>query len=178
MKKVATILLLLCLIPHAFAADTIVTKKNRKYHGKVIKIIDKGFVVRTVEGSIIVIPKENISKIFRGNKVLDLEEGMSYYLEVRRPFLPFIVLSIATGAYAVKKFQDYQNERERVKNSTLGDLVDTSDKSKTHLAWCIASGLFSLGSFYVAIRPMEVKVPIGRINVSTTSNGITVALHF
>jgi len=169
---------LLCLIPHAFAADTIVTKKNRKYHGKVIKIIDKGFVVRTVEGSIIVIPKENISKIFRGNKVLDLEEGMSYYLEVRRPFLPFIVLSIATGAYAVKKFQDYQNERERVKNSTLGDLVDTSDKSKTHLAWCIASGLFSLGSFYVAIRPMEVKVPIGRINVSTTSNGITVALHF
>lgn len=178
MKKVATILLLLCLIPHAFGADTIVTKKDRKYHGKVIDRNTKGFVIRTVEGSLVVIPQENISKIIRDNKIYDLEERISYYLEVRRPFLPFVVLSIATGAYAVKKFQDYQDERDRVKNSTPEDLVNTSDKSKSHLAWCVASGLFSLGSFYVAIRPMEVKVPIGRINLSTTSNGITVALHF
>lgn len=178
MKKVACILLLLCFVPHVLGADIILTKQKRKYRGKVIKIIDKGFVVRTVEGSIIVIPKENISKIFRGNKVLDFEEGMSYYLEVRRPFLPFMVLSIATGAYAVKKFQDYQKERDRVRNATPEEMVNTSDKSKTYLAWCIVSGLFSVGSFYVAIRPMEVKIPIGRINLSATSNGVMLALHF
>ncbi len=129
MKKTATILLLLCLTPHAFAADTIVTKKNQKYHGKVIDRNTKGFVIQTVEGSLVVIPQENISKIIRDNKIYDLEQRISYYLEVRRPFLPFIVMSIVTGAYCVKSFQSYNYERNRVKNADLVEQGNISDNT-------------------------------------------------
>ena len=178
MKKVVCIIVLCLWTTSAFGADIIVTKQKQKYHGKVVRIIDRGFVVRTVEGSVIVIPKENISKIYRENKVLDFEERMSYYINVRRPFLPFIVLGAAAAAYSVKKYNDYSNERNRINSSTPEDLVNMEDKSKTHLAWCVVSGLFSVGSFYIAFKPMEMKVPIGRLNLSATSQGITLALHF
>ena len=180
MKRMICIFFCILLVGQTLADDIIVTKRGRKYHGKVIRITEKGFVVRTVEGSVIVLPKVNISKIYRENKVLDFEEGMSYYLEIRRPFLPFVVLGIASGAYAVNRFNAYKDEKDRIK---LGDAAqsgvkDTDDKSSTYLAWSIVSGLFSIGSFYVAIRPMEVKVPIGRLKLSMTSKNVTLALHF
>lgn len=185
MKKVACILLYLCFVSQVFGTDIIVTKNNRKYNGRVIKITDQGFVVRTVEGGVFILPKENISKIFRENKeVLDFEEGTRYYLEVRRPFLPFVVLGVATGVYAVNKYQEYQDKRRLADDALAGigeegqDYTYLNDQSKKALAWCIVSGLFSAGSFYVAIRPMEVKIPIGRIKLSTTPGGVSLALHF
>ena len=105
MRKWMTSIIILFLTFSLYGADVIVTKSGAKYRGKVIRIIDTGFVVRTVEGSVHVIPKENLSKIYRGNKVLDFEENMSYYLEIRRPFLPFIVLGIASGVFSVKSLR-------------------------------------------------------------------------
>ena len=54
------------------------------------------------------------------------------------------------------------------------------DQSKNDMAWCVVSGLLSLGSLYVALRPMEVKIPIARIKLSAvpTPQGITLAFHF
>ncbi len=109
---------------------------------------------------------------------------MSYYLEVRRPFLPFVVLGIATGAYALGKYREYQDKKTQAEQAIDDlpgqgqDYTYLDDQSKKALAWSIVSGLFSVGSFYVALRPLEVKVPIGKINLSTTSSGISIALHF
>jgi len=182
MRKWISILLIFYFSIPLIHADIIVTKQNKKYNGKVIRVTEKGFVVRTIEGSVIVLPKNYVSKIFRGNKVLDLEKKISYYVEVRRPYLPFAVLGIATGVYAIQKYQDYRDHKEKadqaLKEADATDHQYLADKSKKDLSWCIISGLFSVGSFYVALRPMEVKVPIGRINLSARSNKITLALHF
>lgn len=182
MKKVVCSVLLLCLTSQILRADIILTKRGRKYNGKVIRITEKAFVVRTVEGTVIGVPKADITKILRGNQVLDFEQGVRYHLEVRRPFLPFIVLSIATGAYAIKRYQDYKDHKDQAEAELLKDAgseyTNLNDQSKKDLAWCIISGLFSLGSLYVALRPMEVRVPMGRINLGMTSRGVTLALHF
>ena len=180
MKRVICVFLLLCVVSQVMATDTIVTKKGRKFQGKVIRIIEKGFVVRTTEGSVIVLPKENISKIYRDNKVLDFEEGMSYYLEVRRPFLPFIVLAITSGAYCIDRYGQYRDDREDA-DAVMNDEdkeLQYLNSSKKALAASIISGLFCVGSFYIALRPMEVRIPIGKIRMSATSNGVQLALHF
>jgi hypothetical protein len=182
MKKVYCVLLILSLISQAFGSDRIITKKNKKYNGKVIKIVEKGFVVKTVEGSVIVIPKTNISLIYTGNKILDFNKKMSYYLEVRHPYLPFAILGIATGAYSVKKFGDYSKMRKQIKkeneNAEIDSETNNTNDDKNALAVGIVSALFSVGSFYIALRPMEVKVPIGRLNLSASPCGMTLALHF
>lgn len=178
MRKWITMINLLVMVVPLIGADLIVTKTGSKYQGKVIKIIEKGFVVRTVEGTVHVIPKSNLSKIYRGNKVLDFEENMSYYLEVRRPFLPFIVLGLATGAFSVKNFQDYRKHRDQYDQIQDESKSDYLKKSNKELAYGIVSGLFSVGSFYIALRPMEVKVPIGRISLQTLDQGIQLSLHF
>lgn len=161
-----------------YAADIIVTKSGTKYRGKVIKIIEKGFVVRTVEGSVHVIPKTNLSRIYRGNKVLDFEENMSYYLEIRRPFLPFIVLGIASGIYSIKNFQDYRKHRDQYDKIQDESKSEYLKKSNKELAFGIVSGLFAFGSVYIALRPMEVKVPIGRISLNAKNHQIQLSLHF
>ena len=121
MKRVVCSVLLLCLTSQMLRADIILTKRGRKYNGKVIRITEKAFVVRTVEGTVIGVPKADIIKIFRDNQVLDFEQGVRFYLEVRRPFLPFIVLSIATGAYGIKKYQDYKDHKEQADAELLKD---------------------------------------------------------
>jgi hypothetical protein len=180
MKRLIYVFLLFCVVTQAMGTDTIVTKRGRKFQGKVIRIIEKGFVVRTTDGSVIVLPKDNISKIYRDNKVLDFEEGMSYYLEVRRPFLPFIVLAITSGAYCVDRYSQYRKDRDEA-DEAVGDEdkeLQYLNSSKKALAASIISGLFCVGSFYIAIRPMEVRIPIGKIRMSATSSGVTLALHF
>ena len=113
MRRWICILLIFCFLIPSLHADIIITKQNKKYHGKVIRVTEKGFVVRTTEGSVIVLPKNYVSKIFRGNKVLDLEKKMSYYVEIRRPYLPFAVLGIASGVYAIRRYQDYRDNKEK-----------------------------------------------------------------
>lgn len=182
MKKFVCMFLLFCFVPMAFGADLILLRNGQQYRGQVTKIVEKGFVVKTIEGNVIVIPKSNIAKIYRDNKVLDFESGESYYLERKRPFLPFIVLSVATGAYAVRKYQDYQDNskksKEEVVDTGQSDLQNFKDQSKKDLAWSIGSGLFCIGSLYVAFKPIEVKVPIGKINLSATPNRVMLSLEF
>ncbi len=181
MKKIAILVLLLALIPQLVRSDVIVTKQNQKYNGKVIKITEKGFVVRLTSGDAIVIPKNKISKIYRGDELLDLEMGMRYRITVNRPFLPFAILGAASGGYAIKRYRDYTKahkdaEKELV-DEGLSDTSNTKDEKKI-LAESILWGILSVGSFYVALKPIEVKVPIGRLNLSIAPNKIQFALHF
>jgi hypothetical protein len=181
MRKIICCFLILGFAGWVLAEDTIVTKTNRKYRGTVIDRNDKGFVMRTVEGHMVVIPTDRISQIKRNNLVYDLETKTKYYLEKRHPFLPFIVLSVAAGVYSIHKYQDYVKHRddaEIAKQEAGGNYTYLEDQSKKDLAWCIVSGLFSAGSFYIALRPMEVKVPMGKIRVSASASGIQIALHF
>ena len=181
MKKLTCILLSFACLSNVLGTDTIITRQNTKYVGTVVSRTESGFGMRRSDGSLIVVPTEDVSKIIRDNVEYDLIGGMKYQLEVRRPFLPFAVLGIVTGAYAVKSFGDYQNERDRVVNVTDPGYQNTSDKSKTYLAYSVVSALFCAGSFYIAFKPMEVRIPIERIeriSLRTTASGISVALHF
>lgn len=184
MKKLACAILLLVWVPLIFGADVIVLKNGRQYRGKVTGVVEKGkgLMVKTDEGNVVVIPKANVSKIFRDNMVLDFESGERYYLEKKRPFLPFIVLSVATGAYSIKKYQDYRDNRDKSKKETSqtgqSDLQNFKDQSKKDMAECIVSGLFCAGSLYVAFKPIEVRVPIGKINISAIPNGVMLSLQF
>jgi len=179
MKKLLLIGVFLVMAAHCFGQDIIITKQNKKYKGEVVKLTDKGFILRLLDGTIIVVPKSDISQIHRGKMIIDLEKKMRYYKEVHHPFLPLLVLGISSGAYSIKKFGDYQDERERVNNETP-DIVEknTSDRSFEHLALCIGSGLLSLGSIYIAFRPMEVTIPIGPIKMSANYSYKSVMLSF
>lgn len=183
-KTVVCALLILCFFSSGFGADTILTKKNRKFKGTVVKRTDQAFIVRTVDGTQIILPKEDISRIIRDDIVLDFENMTRYRLQVRRPFLPFVVLGLATGVYSVNKYQDYNKHRQQAQDVLSGvggpgdDYTYLNDQSKKDLAWCVVSGLFSAGSFIIAFKPMEVKVPLGRINLSASTDRVTLAFHF
>jgi hypothetical protein len=178
MRKISVLIVFLWFVPLVFGTDLIILKNGHEYKGQVTKIVDNKFVVKTLEGNVIGIPKANVAKIIRDNKVLDFVAGESYYLETKRPFLPFIVLGVATGAYSVKKFQDYQDHRKESNDETLPGYQNMKDQSKKDLAECIVSGLFCAGSVYVAFKPIEVKIPIGKLNISAVPNGVMLALHF
>jgi len=182
MKRITMLVLLLTLIPQLLRSDVIVTKQNQKYNGKVIKITEKGFVVRLTSGDAIVIPKNKISKIYRGDELLDLEMGMRYRITVNRPFLPFAILGAASGGYAIKRFRDYTKahknaESEIAEQNLDSDTQNTKDEKKI-LGESVFWVIVSVGSFYVALKPVEVKVPIGRLNLSIAPNKIQFALHF
>lgn len=160
--------------------DIIVTHKNQKYNGKVVKITEKGFVIQLIDGNAIVLPKDNVSMIYRGNELLDLKNGMRYRISVNRPYLPFAVLGAASGGYAIKRYNDYQKVRKNAKSELQGlgpDTQNTKDEKKI-LAESILWGIVSVGSFYIALKPVEMKIPIGRINLSVGFNQIQFALHF
>lgn len=170
--------LALCLPVQALAVDRVITRQKREYRGTFLNRTREGLVLRTVEGTLVVIPQSEISKIYREDKsIWDFETGTRYYLKKSLPFLPFTLLGAASGAYAVHQFNNYRDERERVKD-TPDDVNNITDRSMTHLALCIVSGIFSAGSFYIAFRPMEVKIPLGRINLSADHRGINLALRF
>ena len=181
MKKIAILVLLFALLPQLVRSDVIVTKQNQKYNGKVIKMTEKGFVVRLTTGDAIVLSRDKVAKIYRGNELIDLEMGMRYRITVNRPFLPFAILGFASGGYAVKRFRDYQKTHDSAEQELvdegLSDTSNTKDEKKI-LAESILWGIVSVGSFYVALKPVEVKVPIGRLNVSVAPNKIQFALHF
>jgi hypothetical protein len=179
MRNALWVLLFVSMVPSLFGTDAVITKDRRKFQGTVVKITEKGFVLRTTEGTMIVIPKDRVSKITRGNKVLDFDAGISYYLEQKRPFLPFIILSVASGAYAVKKFDDYKTHRDEANADNLGsEYTNLEDQSKKDMAWGIVSSLFCAGSVYVAFKPIEIKVPIGKIKLSMAPSGASLSLQF
>jgi len=180
MKRAAIIILLLGFTLSARGADTIITKNNLRHQGTVVNKNEQGYIMRKKDGTLVVVPLQDISKIIRNNKVFDFEKRMGYYLETKRPFLPFIILGVAAGAYSAKKIQDYLKERDRVAALEQGDDPPQylNDKSGSHLAWSIASGLVGVGSFYIAFRPLQVMVPIGPIKVGLGSGQISLAMNF
>ncbi|MBN2105571.1 hypothetical protein JW835_16150 [bacterium] len=184
--KWAGCFLLLIVVSNALALDILETRKGVKYRGKIVKVQDtkggKAFVMKTEQGSTIAVFQKNIARIYRDNQVIDLITGERYYTEVRRPFLPFAVLSIASGAYAINRFQEYDRlhkkaEKERKEAQVDPETINTKDQ-KNAMAAGIVSSILSVGSLYIAIRPMEIKVPIGKVKVSSTLNGVNIALHF
>jgi len=183
MRKVVVVILLFCLIPQLLRADIIVTKDKNRYSGKVVKILPKDFAVKLDDGTVIIIPKNKVSQIIRNNIILDLDQGIRYFVEVRRPFLPFLILGTATGIYAFKKFKDYKDNKEQA--DQLAEQAgmeegyqNLNDQSKRDLAYGIVSAIFSVGSYYIALKPMEVRVPMGKINLSANPRGVSLALHF
>jgi len=176
MKRILTLLVLLALTSSLTGADLIETKNNRKYNGKIVKTVGDKVVIKTDEGNMIGIPRSSLSKVIRGNEVFDFEAGERYYLEIRRPFLPFTIVSVACGAYSLVKFQDYQRNR---RENQPGESGETNLKaSKKDLNWGIILAVCSVGTFIMAIKPMEVKVPIGKIKLSMTPTGAGLALNF
>jgi len=183
MKKLMVIFIFLMIVTQCVAQDIVITKQNKKYKGKVVKLTEKGFILRLIDGTIIVVPKSDISQIHRGKMIIDLEKQMRYYKEVHHPFLPLLVLGISSGAYSIKKFGDYQDERDRInkineENEVDPELRNIDDKSWEHLALCIGSGLLSLGSIYISFKPMEVTIPIGPIKMSANYSYKQVMLSF
>ncbi len=187
MKKVAILFICMVSLMNGYGSDLIVTKKGKKIRGTVTEISQKGnFAIRTDEGPIVVIAKKDISKIYRPDKtILDFEEGTRYILEKKHPFLPFVVLGLASGGYGISKYQDYRDNKERARKELEeldegSDYTNLNDQSKKDLAWCVVSGLFSVGSFAMAFKPLEFKIYKGRINISatTTRQGFLVALYF
>jgi hypothetical protein len=176
MKRILTVLVLLALTSSLTGADLIETKNNRKYNGKIVKIVDDKVVIKTDEGNMIGIPKSSLSRITRGKEVFDFSAGERYYLEVRRPFLPFMVVSVACGAYSVVKFQDYQRNR---RENPSGENGETNLKaSKKDLNTGIILAICGAGTFVMAIKPMEVKVPIGKIKLGMAPDGMRLSLNF
>ena len=180
MKRVFLLLMILVLVPQLFALDVIETRNHQKYYGKVVGRKGNGFLLRTREGSVVVIPNSNILSIKQGNNVYDFESGMKYHVETKRPFLPLAVLGAASGYYAVKKFQDYDkhNKEKQEAEKGQGGVTYSGVQPSSDMAKGIVSSLLCVGSFYVALRPMEVKVPLGKIKISAAPNQIQVALHF
>ena len=171
------------MIPQLLSADIIVTRDNNRYSGKVIKILKNDFAVKLDDGTVIIIPKKKVTQIIRNNIILDLDQGIRYFVEKRRPFLPFLILSAATGIYGFKKFKDYKDHKDQADalaaQAGLGDeYQNLNDQSKRDLAYGIVSTMFSIGSFYIALRPLEVKVPMGKINLSMQNRSVSLALHF
>ena len=80
MRKIVCCFLVLGFTACVLGEDTIVTKTKRKYQGTVIDRNEKGFVMRTVEGHMVVIPTDRISQIRRNNMVYDLETKTKYYI--------------------------------------------------------------------------------------------------
>ncbi|NQT24475.1 hypothetical protein HQ585_03900 [candidate division KSB1 bacterium] len=186
MKRLILFLLLLLFASQGFTTDLIVTKENKKFKGQVVKVIDGKYIVKTTSGTTLAIPKSHVARIYRGNRLVDFEEGMTYLVEKRHPYLPFIVLSVASGAYSVNRYQEY-NRRKKSYNNTLSeaqesgsedDLQNLTDNSGKALAESIIFGLFSAGSIYFAVKPLEVRVPIGKISVGTAPNGVRLSLNF
>lgn len=180
MKKIVSVGIVCLFFTQICLADIIETKNNKIYKGKIIKTSEKGLAIRTEEGNTVVIPKNQLARIQRDKKVYDFLNGEIYYLEKRRPFLPFSVFSVSLGAYSVTKFQDYQKNRKKAEEPTREDpeVQNLKDQSGKDLAMSIGFGICSVATLILALKPIEVKVPVGKISMQVTPTQIGLALSF
>jgi hypothetical protein len=180
MKKIGAALAVLLIGVQIAAADVIETKNGRTYNGAIVKTVDGKVVIRTEDGNIIGIPRASLARVRRGKEVFDFVTGERYYYEVRRPFLPFTVLSVACGAYSVIQFQEYSKEKKKfnLQKKEQPNVQNLSDKSGQHMTAGIILTICSTGTFIMAIKPMEVKVPVGKIKVGMSPTGVHLALNF
>lgn len=182
MQKLLVFILIFCFVTGVIAKDTLVTIQGKKYHGTVINRSGGNWIMRTSDGAVVEIPESITIRIIRGNIVYDMELGQKYYLEVKRPFLPFAILGIAAGAYSYKRFADYSKlhrDAEAQRAAFPDEVINTSDQ-KGALAEGVVSLLVSAGSFYIAFRPLKVKVNMGTIELSLQSPrpGVTLSFQF
>ncbi|MDM7925305.1 MAG: hypothetical protein QUS35_04730 [bacterium] len=179
MKKLGAALAALLMGVQFAAADVIETKNGRTYNGTIVKTVDGKVVIRTDEGNMIGIPRTSLARVRRGKEVFDFETGERYYYEVRRPFLPFTVLSVACGAYSIIQFQEYNKEKDRIRKlEQENEATSLDDKSGQHMTAGIVLAVCGAGSFIMAVKPMEVKVPVGKIKVGMSPTGVRLALNF
>jgi hypothetical protein len=184
MKKIIVLVVLSTFAATVFGADVIETKNNKKYNGKIVKTVDDKVVIQTDEGPMIGIPRANLARVKRGKEVFDFTTGERYYLEVKRPFLPFLVLSAASGTYSVMKFQDAkkkQDEAEKYKTAANpGGDEQYLKESKKDQAWGIVLAVCSAGTFIMSIKPMEVRIPIAnkKVSIKPSETGVGVAVNF
>ena len=172
MKKGLFLIYFIILTGQLWAADLIITKSNRRYYGTVVKRVEDTFVIRTAEGAEVNLNLDEISEIHRGDTVLDFKTNMRYKIEKQRPLLPLAVLGIATGVYAINQYGVYQDKKEE-----FSDPEDTRSADK-YLAYSLASALVSAGSFYFALKPVEVRVPHGQLKISVAPMRFNLAYHF
>jgi hypothetical protein len=86
------------------------------------------------------------------------------------------VLSVACGAYSVVKYQEYQRNK---RDNPPGPTGETNlNASKKALNTSIILAVCGAGTLFMALQPMEVKVPIGKIKLSMSPAGASLALNF
>ncbi len=165
-------------LPQVLLADIIVTTDNVRHEGIVRKRLDKGWVIQTKNNQMVLIPVHKIWKIYRGDNVIDFKEKMRYKVKIARPYMPLAILGVAAGVYSVNEYNRYsknKKEAEELEGETGADLLTKSDQA---LATCIVSGIICAGSMYIAFKPVEMKIPLGKIQLSATPSQIHLAFHF
>ena len=183
MIRLLNVLICVCMAAPLLAEDLIVTRTNQEYRGQIIKVVKGNYAIRTTDGNLMALPGSKIARIYRGNRLLDFEEGMSYLIQKKHPYLPFAVLGLGAGAYAVDRYKEYNRRKDRYNQQVNEpdfdpELQNVQDNSGKALAECVIAGLFSAGSFYMAFRPLEVKIPTGKIRVSAVPNRVLLSYSF
>ncbi len=169
MKKLIFIVFILACSQVSAQYDKIITKQNIVYLGRVVRISAETnrCAVQQLDGNIVVVPIDQIAEIHRGGQVLDFTTNIRYRIEKQRPFLPLLALSIGSGIYSVTKFRDYRDNKEKadlaldeIQDEDDSDYTYLNDQSRKDLAWGVISALACVGSTYLALRPVEVRIPV------------------
>ena len=183
MKRMLCILIACLCVSQAWAQDLITKKDGVKIKGRVVKSANQAYAVRTVEGNLVVVKMDDIATIKRGNMLLDLEHQIKFRVEKQRPFLPFLILTGASTAYSVYQFNEYKKNKKAADDALAGltdttedEYINLKDKSKRNLAMCIASGFVGVGTAYIALKPVEVRTPLGPLKLSLGVQGSQVQL--
>jgi len=177
LKYAMYVVLLIGMTEQCLASDLFLTRNSGRVRGRVVQRQGSRFVIRTDDGRTIGLDINDILEIRRNDIILDFQTKMRYRIETQRPLMPLAILGVAAGAFAVKSYNDYTKEKDRINNNPFPD-IDMSDKSGTYMAYTIVSGLVSAGSFYFAFRPVQTRVPIGQLKLSAGPGTVTLALHF
>jgi hypothetical protein len=186
MRRLLFILITLVFVSQTFAQDVITKKDGVVIHGRVVKRANNAFAVRTNEGNLVVIKEADVASIQRGKLLMDFERQLRFRVEKRRPFLPFLIITGVSAAYGVQKYKDYEKHRDEAdeQKAIFGEdneeYINLNDKSKRDMAMTVISGVVSLGTAYIALRPIEVKTPLGPLNLSmgVKANQVQLAIHF
>ena len=181
MKRMFCILIACLCVSQVMAQDIITKKNGTKIRGKVVKNANQAFAVRTLEGNLVVVQQADIATIQRGHMLLDLERQIKFRVEKKRPFLPFLILSGASVAYSVHQFNEYKKNKDAADEVILqDDYIYLKDKSKRNLAMCIVSGFVGMGTAYIALKPVEVKTPLGpfKLSLGVVPGKVQLAMRF
>jgi len=181
MKRILFILISCLFFSQAMAQYNITKKDGVVIQGRVVKRSKDAYAVRTVAGNLVVVQIRDIARIQSGKTLFDLETQIRYRVEKRRPFLPFLLLSGAAAFYSAHQIEEYRKNKKEADDAIFDeDIIYLNDKSKRNMAFSIISGFVSVGTAYIALRPIEVKTPIGPIKLSmgVRNNRVQLSMNF